>query len=126
MENYLRINWLAGGMNFKQIMVTKANRKFLKIVVLVLSIFSSIYSNADEARGYMTTGVGSLEKCKKIGIQICDSKEVAIPTSIDSSAPEWIGVYHNTRKDGTSMCWLKLKNELFNVETLSFKCVPIR
>ena len=94
--------------------------------MLISVIFLSLSSIADEARGYMTTGVGSLEKCKKIGIQICDSKDVAIPTSIDTYSPEWAGVYHNTRKDGTSMCWLKLKNELFNVETLSFKCVPIR
>ena len=100
--------------------------QILKVCLLTITIFSSHSSIADEARGYMTTGVGSLEKCKKFAIQICDSKDIPIPESIDSSSPQWIGVYHNTRKDGTSMCWLKLKNEMFAAETLSFKCIPIR
>lgn len=99
--------------------------KFNRLIVLAILSFQIHISIADQARGYLTTGVGSLEKCKKVVIQVCDSEKVSIPTTIDPSAPSWIGVYHNTRKDGTSMCWIKLKNGPFSVETLSFQCNPV-
>lgn len=99
--------------------------KFILVTVLALLAFQIQNSYADQARGYLTTGVGSLEKCKKVVIQVCDSEKVSIPTTIDSSSPSWIGVYHNSRKDGTSMCWIKIKSSSFLVETLSFQCTPI-
>jgi hypothetical protein len=105
--------------------MTQVKMKIYHLIALSMLAFECQISLADEAKGYVTTGVGSLQKCKKFGIQLCDSEKVSIPKSIDPSAPSWIGVYHNTRKDGTSMCWIKLKNGPFSVETLSFDCYPI-
>ena len=99
--------------------------KFIHVFTVAILIIYPQISFADVARGYITTGVGSLEKCKRVVIQVCDSEKISIPTSIDSSDPTWSGVYHNTRKDGTSMCWFKVKNGAFSVETLSFPCSPI-
>ena len=99
--------------------------KFNRLIVLAILSFQSQTSIADQARGYVTAGVGSLEKCKKVVIQVCDSEKVSIPSTIDASSPSWTGVYHNTRKDGTSMCWFKVKNGAFSVETLSFQCNPV-
>jgi len=100
--------------------------KFYKINLLFFTILLTPYCYGDEAVGYRTTGVGSLEKCKKLGIQLCNSENVTIPTVIDSSSPSWVGIYHRTKKDGSSMCWVKLKNGGFVEETLSFVCQPIR
>jgi hypothetical protein len=51
--------------------------KFNRIIVLAILSFQSQISIADQARGYLTTGVGSLEKCKKVVIQVCDSEKVS-------------------------------------------------
>jgi len=99
--------------------------KKINVMGLIFFAFYSQISLADQARGYITTGVGSLEKCKKVVIQVCDSEKISIPTTIDASSPSWSGVYHKIKKDGTSMCWFKVKSSGFSEETLSFQCTPV-
>ena len=100
------------------------DRSKLVIFFVFFSFFHS--SHADTAYAYQTGGVGSLEKCKKVVISVCDSEQVSIPLLIDTSDPLWSTVYHRTKKDGSSMCWLKLKDNGFAKETLSFQCKPLR
>lgn len=99
---------------------------FFKVTAIFLFLSVPYFSNADQALGYRTTGIGSLEKCKKLGVQLCDSEKVAIPAVIDSSDSSWAGTYHKTKKDGSSLCWTKIKKGAFVEETLSFDCQPIR
>jgi len=92
---------------------------------IIMTYFSCGKVYAAEARAYTTSGVGNLEKCKSIGIQICNSENITIPKYITTDVPPWSSAYHRPRKDGTNMCWLKVKEGGFTKETLSFTCTPI-
>ena len=98
--------------------------KALKIIVICTLHHGQVY--AEEASAYHTNGIGSLEKCKVLVIQVCNSENVAIPNYIETNTPPWRKVYHEKRKDGTNMCWLKLKDGGLTKETLSFACIPAR
>jgi hypothetical protein len=100
---------------------------FLKLaftVVMAYALSDKAYSA--EARAYISSVIGSLEKCKSIGIQICYSENISIPKYIVTDMPPWWSIYHRARKDGTIMCWLKVKEGGFAKETLSFTCTPIQ
>ena len=109
--------------NFLKMINKEFYLKMAFAVIAAGTLNNQVYSA--EARAYYTSGVGSLEKCKSVGIQICNSENIPIPKYIMTDIPPWWSIYHRLRKDGTSMCWLKIKEGGLTKETLSFICTPV-
>ncbi len=94
---------------------------FLAAFLLVISFVSG----GESWRIYRTTGVGKVQLCKGIGIEMCDYEPAEIPKVIDQLFGGW-NIWHEAKRGDRYMCYQLLEPGIWTKELLMFECTPVQ